>query len=91
VKLSSYGGKIILTVPAGLSMDVDIELAYTKDARKKYRIISDFDLELKESDKWDRSSGSPRKYIYGKAKIAGGKHKLKINTINGNIYLKKAK
>lgn len=91
VKLSSYGGKITLTVPAGLSMDVDIELAYTKDARKKYRIISDFDLKLEEPDKWDRSSGSPRKYIYGKAKIAGGKHKIKIKTINGNIYLKKAK
>ena len=85
VKLSSYGGKITLTVPADLSMEVDIELAYTKNARKKYRIISDFDLELKETDSWDRSSGSPRKYIYGKAKIAGGKHKIKIKTINGNI------
>ena len=91
VKLSSYGGEITLTVPAGLSMDVDIELAHTKDARKKYRIISDFDLELEETDTWDRNSGSPRKYIYGKAKIAGGQHKIKIKTINGNIYLKKAK
>ncbi len=91
VKLSSYGGEITLTVPAELSMDVDIELAYTKDARKKYRIISDFNLKLEETDTWDRSSGSPRKYIYGKAKIAGGKHSIKIKTINGDIYLKKAK
>jgi hypothetical protein len=32
--------------------------------------------------------GSPRKYIYGKAQIKGGKHKIKIKTINGNITLK---
>jgi hypothetical protein len=91
VKLSSMGGEMTLTVPAALSMDVDIELAYTKNAKKKYKIISDFDLKIKETDTWDDSHGSPRKYIYGKAKIAGGKHKIKIKTINGNIYLKKGK
>lgn len=91
VKLSSMSGDITLTVPAGLSMDIDIELVYTKNARKRYKITSDFKLEQEETRTWDYSSGSPRKYIYGKARIAGGNHKIKIKTINGNIYLKKSK
>ncbi len=91
VKLNSMGGDITLTVPEGLSMDVDIELVYTKDAKKNYDIISDFQLKLEKPDIWDESKGSPRKTIHGKAQIAGGKHKIKISTINGNIYLKKLK
>ena len=91
VKLSSMGGDITLTVPAGLSMDVDIQLALTKNAKKDYKIVSDFDLQIKKTDDWDKRDGSPRKYIYGKAEIAGGKNKIKIKTINGNIYLKKGK
>lgn len=91
VKLESNSGDITLTVPGGLSMDVDIELAYTNNAQKKYDIVSDFPLNLEKTDAWDESRGTPRKSIYGKAQIAGAKHKLKINTINGNIYLKKLK
>ena len=90
VKLESMGGDITLTVPAGLSMDVDIQLVYTKRAKKKYNIVSDFQLKKEESGDWETDKGSPRKTIYGKATIAGGKHKIKIKTINGNIYLKKS-
>jgi DUF4097 and DUF4098 domain-containing protein YvlB len=88
VTLSSMSGDITLSVPPGLSMDIDFELSYTKESRKNYKIISDFNIQQKETDQWDYSQGSPRKYIYGKALIKGGKHKIKIKTINGNITLK---
>lgn len=91
VKLQSMSGDITLTVPEGLSMDVDIELAYTKNAQKNYDIVSDFPLKVEKPDTWEESKGTPRKTIYGKAQITGAKHKIKINTINGNIYLKKLK
>lgn len=91
VTLSSMGGDIALTVPAGLSMDIDIELVFTKDSRKEYKIISDFDLKRRVSDKWDFGSGSPRKTIYAEAQVKGGKNKIKIKTVNGNIYLKEKK
>jgi DUF4097 and DUF4098 domain-containing protein YvlB len=91
VKLTSMGGDITLTVPPGLSMDVDIQLVYTKKAKKKYNIISDFQLEVEEPGDWEAGKGSPRKTIYGKAAIAGGKHKIKLKTIDGNIYLKKSR
>lgn len=91
VTLSSMGGDISLAVPVGLSMEIDIELVFTQNSGGKYKIISSFDLEKKISDKWDFGSGSPRKTIFAKATIKGGKNKIKIKTHNGNIYLKENK
>ncbi len=90
VTLKSYGGNISLTLPDDLSMEFDIQLSYTNNSKMNYRIISDFELRQQESDKWDKGHGTPRKYIYGTGIIAGGKNKIKIETINGNIYLRKA-
>jgi DUF4097 and DUF4098 domain-containing protein YvlB len=89
VEISSLGGEIRLTVPPDLSMQFDIELAITKDARRDYEIISDFDMKQERTRDWDRSHGSKRKYIYGTGSVAGGKNKIEISTINGNIYIKK--
>ncbi|MCP5049299.1 MAG: DUF4097 domain-containing protein, partial [bacterium] len=90
VKLTSMGGDISLSVPGGLSMDVDIKLAYTKSSKQNYKIISDFDLKRERSKEWDKKEGgSPKKSIYGKGQINGGKHKITIKTVNGNVYLKK--
>lgn len=89
VTLSSNGGDITLTVPAGLSMDLDVEIAYTSNRKRDYQIISDFDIQRSETGDWDDSQGTPRKYIYGKGSIAGGKNRVTIRTINGDVYLKK--
>ena len=97
VTLQSMGGDITLVVPANLSMNIDIEIAYIKDRKhrsddefNKYKIYSDFQINQDRSTEWDNSKGSPRKYIYGKGAVEGGKNKIKIRTINGNVYLKKA-
>ncbi len=89
VEIESMSGDVTLTVPASLSMDVDITLAYTRGKEGDYNIISDFDLKKEETKEWEHRNGSPRKYIYGTGTIGGGKHKVKIKTINGNVYLKK--
>jgi len=88
VSISSSSGDVTLVVPAGLAMDFDLKLAYT-NTRKEYRIISDFDLEQRSTDQWSSAEGTPRKYIYGTGKTGGGNHRIKIQTINGNIYLRK--
>lgn len=85
VSLKSMGGDIALYVPAGLSMDIDIQLTVTRDARKEYKIVSDFDIQQ------DRQTKPGKTVVRGTAAIAGGQHKIKIKTINGNIYLKKNK
>lgn len=93
VKLTSMGGDITLVVPNGLSMDIDIEIAYTKNSHKDFedcKIVSDFKIDEKRTTKWERKKGnSERKYIYGKGSVDGGKNKITIKTINGSVYLKK--
>ena len=88
VYLSSKGGDIELTVPRGLSMDFDIELAITRDAREDYDIYSDFDLDKKKTGKWESFWGSKRKYIYGTGEHEGGKNKIRIATINGDVIIR---
>lgn len=89
VSLNSMSGDITLTVPAGLSMDIEIEIAFTKNYEGDVKIESDFKLNEEISKEWIKSKGSARKYLKGKASIGDGKHKIRINTINGNVYLKK--
>jgi DUF4097 and DUF4098 domain-containing protein YvlB len=91
VVLSSMGGDIILTVPAGLSMDFDIKLTLTNRSSDEYKIISDFPIDIEKSGKGDSSDWSARRYIYGTGKVAGGKNKIRIDTVNGDIIIKKGK
>ncbi len=91
VVLSSMGGDIELTVPEGLSMDFDIKLTITRRSSDKYKIISDFPINIEESDDWDRSEGSARRYIYGTGKVKDGKNRIRIDTINGDIIIKKGR
>jgi len=96
VAIKSMGGDITLVVPAGLSMDINIEVVYSKGRRvksddgfNKLKIVSDFPVKEERSTEWDYSKGSPRKTLYGTGSVNGGRNKVKITTYNGNVYLKK--
>jgi hypothetical protein len=89
VTLSSKAGDVTLIVPEGLSMNIEITLAYTENNNKEYKIYSDFPLNKETSPEWDSRHGTSRKYIYGNGKTGDGKNKIAIETINGNVYLKK--
>ena len=89
VVLSSMGGDITLTVPKDLSMEFDIKLTLTKRSSDAYKIISDFPMKIEKSDDWDYSEGSARRYIYGTGKVKDGKNRIRIDTINGDIVIKK--
>jgi len=77
VSLSSMSGNIILTVPRGLSLDIDLEIKWTPSGSCKYQITGDFDLKIEKSDR-----------LRAKRKIGSGLYKIKIKTTNGNITLK---
>ncbi len=91
IDLNSYGGDIIITVPDGLDMDLDIELSYTRNSRRNYKIDSDFTIDVEESDEWERSFlfGEPKKTIYASGIVGSGANHVKIKTTNGNISIKK--
>jgi len=88
IELSSMSGEVRLTVPRGFSMDVEIELAYTKGRAGRYAIESDLGLTIQEEPDWDYGHGGARKIIRGSGVFAGGKNTIKISTINGNVELR---
>jgi DUF4097 and DUF4098 domain-containing protein YvlB len=89
VDIISMCGEVMLTVPERLSMDIDISLAQTENSTTDYEIISDFEIDKSQSEQWVYDQGTPRKYFYATGSNAGGRNKIKINTVNGNVYLKK--
>ncbi len=89
VDLTSMHGGITLILPDGDDFAIDIELDYTKNSSRNYKIISDFPIDQTESADWDYDRGSPRKTIHATGTVGGGSRRVVIRTVNGNVYLKK--
>jgi DUF4097 and DUF4098 domain-containing protein YvlB len=87
VELTSLGGTITLTVPKDFPMDVRIVLAHTKNAPRTYEIVDHIGLEQHESQDWDNSFGSPRKYIRAQGRVGDGSNHVIIKTTNGDVIL----
>jgi hypothetical protein len=81
------GGKVTLVVPAGFGMDLDVELAFTRDARREYHIEAPGGLQEAVSADWDGSHGSPRKVRRMSGAVNGGGHPVKVRTINGDVKI----
>ncbi len=91
VELVSLSGDVRLEIPRDVSASLDLTIAYTKNSRRDYEIVSDWDLDIEHSRDWDYNNGTPRKRIHGTGTIGSGKYPIKIKTINGNIYVKAVK
>ena len=90
VDLSTKGGEIHLTVPDGLSMEFDLKIEITH-RKGEYKIYCDFPIDIEGANGKDSSWDSRRNYIYGTGKVNGGKNKIRIDTVNGDIYIHKGK
>jgi DUF4097 and DUF4098 domain-containing protein YvlB len=88
IELSSKGGTIELTVPKDFPMDVRVTLAYTKKAGDHFRIINHIALAQRETQEWDNSFGSPRKYIRATGRVGSGLNHVTIETVNGDVILR---
>jgi DUF4097 and DUF4098 domain-containing protein YvlB len=89
VDLRTGHGEVTVILPADASVELDLDLSFTRNSSREFEITSDFDLDLEETQKWDTKNGSPRKHIYGTASVNGGRHKVVIHNVNGNIRIKK--
>lgn len=87
VEIVSGLGDIVVVIPKDASVEIDAEIGYTRQSRRSFRIKSDFDLDLSETDEWSHRHGSPKKFIRGTAKINGGRHLVKVRTTNGNVRI----
>ena len=89
VEITTMGEVTELTVPANLSMQVEIALAQTVDRVRDYRIISDFEIQQSDSGTWVHDEGTARKYLYATGSFAGGRNTIRIKTVNADVYLRK--
>jgi len=87
ITLTSYSGTITLTVPAGFSMNLDLDIAYTRNSERNYLIINDLGIVGQHTKEWETDQGSPRKHIRAGGAVAGGRYPVKIHTINGDIRI----
>ena len=88
VSLKSNSGDITLTVPENLSMDIEITIGGVDRDGSNNKIYSDFPLKekiLSNGEEYGCCS------LRGTGTINGGKNKILIKTINGDVYLKKGK
>lgn len=88
IDLSSKGGDVTVELPAGFSMDVDIEIDYGRRGRDEAEIVSDFPLNVDDrSDKggWSGTVGT----VHGSGSVNGGRNKVTIRTIDGTVTLRK--
>ena len=89
VLLDSRGGEIELVVPAGLDMDIDVQIEVTKNSRRSYEIESDFPLQISAPADWSYGEGNPRRVIRGKGTTGSGKNKIVIRTVNGDVRIER--
>lgn len=101
IEIESMSGDLELTLPASFSGAFDVEVAYTRDSRGDFEIRSDFPLTESRSTEWEYGREGnkrfhsdrgdlPRKYIRGKGTNAGGKHRVLLSTVNGDIVIRRA-
>jgi hypothetical protein len=81
-------GDIDLVVPSGFGMDLDLEIAFTRNSSQDFEIDAPGNLPSTVSPDWDHGHGTPRKYIRSSGSVNGGGNSVKIETVNGNITIR---
>lgn len=91
ISLTSMAGDIDVTLPAGLSLDLDLTIDYTRNSDQNYKIETPYSLKEERSTEWDSGHGTPRKTIHATGRTGDGKHNVKIKTVNGDIKIREAR
>jgi hypothetical protein len=89
VNITSGKGDVELVLPSDANATLDLETAYTEHYGKHTKIKGDWSLDVTETQEWDSSHGTPRKYVRVKQKIGKGGPLIRIRTVNGDIRIKR--
>jgi beta-lactamase regulating signal transducer with metallopeptidase domain len=89
VQVFSGHGSVVLDLPPNLSARFELETAYTEQSPRKGRIESDWNLSQEETDRWDDTEGSPRKYVRATGSVGGGGPLIKVKIVNGDITVRR--
>jgi beta-lactamase regulating signal transducer with metallopeptidase domain len=88
VEVFSGHGSVVLELPPNLSARFELETAYTESGRKG-RIESDWRLDQEETDQWDDTEGSPRKYVRASGSVGTRGPLIRVKTVNGDITVRR--
>jgi len=91
VSLTSMSGEIDVVVPAGFGMELELEIAFTRNSKKEFEIDLPGGPATTVTPDWDHDHGTPRKYIRSSGTMNGGGNVVKIKTINGNIKIREGR
>lgn len=89
VDVESGRGRVVIEVPATLDARIELETAYTNNFSRRTNITSDFALENSETDQWDSSVGTPRRYVRAVGIVGNGRGLIRVRTVNGDVVLKR--
>ena len=89
IALSTHAGNITLTLPANAGVHIDATVTFTKRSRQNYRIDSDYPLQIRQTEDWTFGAGEPTKFVYGTGEVGGGKHRVKLEAVNGDITIRR--
>jgi beta-lactamase regulating signal transducer with metallopeptidase domain/DUF4097 and DUF4098 domain-containing protein YvlB len=85
IAISTGNGEVVIELPANVAATFDLETAYTDNRGSKTRIEDDWAIPVTETDTWDDSRGTPRKYVRANGAVGGGGPLVKVRAVNGNI------
>jgi beta-lactamase regulating signal transducer with metallopeptidase domain len=91
VEVSSGQGRVVIELPENLSARFDLETAYTNHFGRKPRIISDWNLRQEETDRWDDSEGTPRKYVRARGTVGEGGGLIRVRIVNGDVTIRRGR
>jgi hypothetical protein len=80
----------LLTLPTDISATLILESAYTNNLGHKTRIESDFPLTTTETEDWDASVGTPRRYVRSRVVLGKGGGVIRVRMVNGNVVVRRA-
>ena len=87
--IMSGKGNVELVLPKDANATLDLETAYTRNFDRRTKIKGDWKLDVTETDSWDDSQGTPRKYVRVRQDIGKGGPVIRIRTVNGDITIKR--
>ena len=88
VDLRTGNGAAILELPANFRGRFILETGYTR-THGRTRINSDWSFEQTETDEWDSSMGTPRKFVRAEGQVGSGGGVVRIKITNGDITIRR--
>jgi beta-lactamase regulating signal transducer with metallopeptidase domain/DUF4097 and DUF4098 domain-containing protein YvlB len=88
VEVTAGVGDVVIDWPAGVPARFELETAYTRNFGRRTRIDTGLSLDREETESWDASYGTPRRYVRARGQVGQGGGVVSVRTVNGDITIR---